>query len=402
MDLSWRRQDKSAETVFPAVYAGSISRGMEYKMSFKKRVLAASLAAVMALGMTTGCTSVRKSDLSKDYSEVVAASYGNDNVYLDEVNYILRERQRMYEYYGAIYGMNIWDSEGMEDALREETMTSIYQTRVLCDHAADYKIELTDEEKKLVEESLDKTFEKGNADFLEIAGSDKEMLTKLLTMNALANKVYHAIIEETEITTKEEDVRHVGVSYILMKEEPEEDETESAEDSDEEEAAEEETKEAEKYYTEEEANKVLEAIQGGATLEQVADGMDMEVSTNTYGVNEAQTTAVGNKALTMKKGESAIAYDKESGWYIIVCDTENDEDATKEAYEDAVDAEKEAHFEEVYGKLSKEKFKVNEDVIASLDIAGTSVVNFSGSDEEETLDLEEETSEETESETKAE
>lgn len=372
-------------------------------MSFKKRVLAASLAAVMTAGMTTGCTSVRKSDLSKDYSEIVAATYGNENIYLDEVNYILRNRQQMYEYYGAMYGMNIWDSEGMEDALREETMAAICQTRVLCAHAADYGVELTDEEKELVTKTKDQILNDAGEEFLKIAGSDEEMLINLLTANALANKVYHVISEETEITTKEEDVRCVGVSYILMKEEPEEEETESeSADADEEESAEEETKEAEKYYTEEEANKVLEAVQGGATMEQVADGMDMEVSTNTYGINEEQTTELGKKAVTMKKGESAVVYDEGNGWYIVVCDTENDKEATEHAYEDAVEGEKQAHFEEVYGDLSKEKFKVNEEVVASLDIAGTSVVNFPESDEEETLDLEEETSGEAESESESE
>ena len=72
-------------------------------MSFKKRFLAGSLAAVMTLGMATGCTTVRKSDLSDDYSTVVAATYGDENIYLDEVNYYLRNSQLTYEYFGAMY-----------------------------------------------------------------------------------------------------------------------------------------------------------------------------------------------------------------------------------------------------------------------------------------------------------
>ena len=46
----------------------------EDNMSFRKRLLAGSLAAALTVGMTTGCTTVRKSDLSDDYSEVVAAT----------------------------------------------------------------------------------------------------------------------------------------------------------------------------------------------------------------------------------------------------------------------------------------------------------------------------------------
>ena len=76
-------------------------------MSFRKRLLAGSLAAALTVGMTTGCTTVRKSDLSDDYSEVVAATYGDEKIYLDEVNYYLRNSQIMYEYYGSIYGTSI-------------------------------------------------------------------------------------------------------------------------------------------------------------------------------------------------------------------------------------------------------------------------------------------------------
>ena len=98
-------------------------------MSFKKRFLAGSLAAVMTLGMVTGCTSVRKSDLSDDYSEVAAATYGDETIYLDEVNYYLRNKQFMYEYYYTMYGMtDIWSSDTMQDSLREEVMAVIYQT----------------------------------------------------------------------------------------------------------------------------------------------------------------------------------------------------------------------------------------------------------------------------------
>lgn len=356
-------------------------------MSFKKRFLAGALAAVLTLGMT-GCTTVRKSDLSDDLSQVVAATYGDENIYLDEVNYYLRNSQIMYEYYGSMYGMNIWESEGAEDGLRQEVMAAVYQTRVLCDHAEDYGVELTEEDKLLVEDAVNNLLEdESKAAFLEIAGSDKEMLTNLMTKNALANKVYKAIIDQTEITTTEEDVRKNAISYLLFEKQPEEEEETEAETAEEEgtEETEAETEEVQ-YYTEEDANAALKKVQSGTSLEDIGKEVGLEVSETNFGVNEEQSSEFGKVAVALKKGESAVAYVEDTGWYVMVCDSENDEEATAEAYESAVDTEKSEHFSEVYQELEKARFKVNEEVIKTLNIADTPVINLESETEDTTED----------------
>lgn len=352
-------------------------------MSFKKRFLAGSLAAVMTLGMVTGCTTVRKSDLSDDYSTVVAAAYGDENIYLDEVNYYLRNGQLTYEYFGAMYGStSIWENEGAEDALREEVLSTIYQTRVLCDHAEDYKVELTDADKELIAERVSELIgDDGNKEFMEIAGSDEKMLTDLMTKNALANKVYQAIIDGTEIKTTEEDNRQNAISYLLFSEAEETDEETEAETA-EAEGTEAETEAEETGYTEADANMALKKVQKGTSLEDVGEEFGIDVSTTNFGVNEEQSTEFGKKAVTLKEGESAVAYEEGTGWYVMVCDSENDEEATAEAYESAVDTEKSEHFSEVYKELDKKKFKVNEDVVRSLNIADTPVLNLESETEE--------------------
>ena len=354
-------------------------------MSFRRRFLAGSLAAVMTLGMMTGCNTVRRSDLSDDYSQVVAATYGDEEIYLDEVNYYLRNRQLMYEYYGAMYGTNLLESEDSQDSLREEVMAVIYQTRVLCAHASDYKVELTDEDKKLVQEAVDEVLSsETNGAFLEIAGSDEEMLTELLTQNALANKVYNAIVSQKEITTTEESVRKNSVSYLLFTEEPEEKTEEETQSADSASEGESETEEETRYYTEEEANDALKKLQSGSSIEDVGETYDLEVSENNFSVNEEQTSEYGKAAVALKDGESAVAYVDGVGWYVMYCNTSNDEDATAEAYDSAVNTEKSDYFSEVYQEMDKEKFKVNEDVIKTLDIADTPVYG---------IETEEETSE---------
>ena len=251
----------------------------------------------------------------------------------------------------------------------------------------DYKVELTDADKELITERVSELIgDDGNKEFMEIAGSDEKMLTDLMTKNALANKVYQAIIDETEIKTTEEDNRQNAISYLLFSEAEEADEETEAETA-EAEGTEAETEAEETGYTEADANMALKKVQKGTSLEDVGEEFGIDVSTTNFGVNEEQSTEFGKKAVTLKEGESAVAYEEGTGWYVMVCDSENDEDATAEAYESAVDAEKSEHFSEVYKELDKKKFKVNEDVVKSLNIADTPVLNLESETEEATEEV---------------
>ena len=195
-------------------------------MSSMKRALVGSLAAVMMLGSLTACGGVKKSELSDDYSKVVAATYGNENIYLDEVNFILRDRQYMYEYYSAMYGMNLLNNEESVNVLYQEALSSILQTRVLCQHAADYNVELTEEEKALVADAVKSIVENDTMNnYYEIAGRDETMLNELMTKNAIANKVYFTIKEGAEITTTMDECTRNAVTYLLLSEVAEEAET---------------------------------------------------------------------------------------------------------------------------------------------------------------------------------
>lgn len=329
----------------------------------KKRFLAGVVAAVMVTGVMTGCSSVKKSDMG-DYSKVVAATYGDENIYLDEVNYYLRNAQYSYEYFGSMYGMDVWTMDGMEDSLREEVMTSIYQTKVLCDYADDYEVALTEDELALVTEKAESILTSdSNKEFLEIAGSNEELLTEILTQNALANKVYYTIASQAEIETTLEDNTQNGVNYLLFAEEPEE------------------PVEGTAYYTEEDANKALEKVQAGTSLSDVAEELEMTASTANYPVNEVPSSDLASAAIALKQGESTVYYSEGTGWYVIYCETENDEEATQSAYDSAVQTEQDEYFSEVYSEMEKPELKVNEDVLKQLDIVGTPVYGIETEEE---------------------
>lgn len=370
-------------------------------MSFRKRFLAGSLAVAMILASLSGCSdvsSVKKSDLSKDYSEIPAAAYDGKNIYLDEVNYYLRSRQIMYEYYGSMYGQDLLASEDMVKSLREETLSAIKQTKVLCQHAGDYDVELNDEEKKTVSEAVEEMLSSdSNKNLIEITGADEELLTNIMTENALANKVYYTIISKTEIKTTEESTRENAISYILLKEKSEEEtaaETTAADST-----AESETQAETKTYTEKDANAALKKLQAGTSIDDLAKSLGEEAADTNFSVNADQDSDFGKTAIKLKKGESAVAYVEGTGWYVMYCDSENDKDASKTAYDNAVQEEKDAYFKKVYEEMDKSKFEVNQNVINSLDVANTSVL---GSDETEAESASETAADETTEAAKAE
>ncbi|MBQ4045639.1 MAG: hypothetical protein II627_04240 [Lachnospiraceae bacterium] len=373
-------------------------------MKTTKKILAASLAAAMLAGSLTGCSSGgRRSDLEKDYSEVIAAQYGDENIYLDEINFLLRNEQLVYEYYYTMYGMSPWTSEDMVNNLREEILTSALQTRVLCQYAQDHDISLTEDEQKKVTDAVTTYMSEDNAAFRKIAGDNEARITEFYTNNALANKAYYTICSETEIQTTLDDNRQNAVSYFILKEAPaaEDAETEAAADSDETaevteaaqtegatEAGEDQTEgateaetEAETYYTESQAAELARQLEAGSiTLEDAAKTYG-DFTAETYDVNGENETEPYKTAASLTKGKAASVYVEGTGWYVLYCTSDNDEAATKEAYDAAVEEEKTKHFEEVYKGLSKKKFKVRDAIVAALDIADTPVYGINDESE---------------------
>ena len=109
-------------------------------MKVAKKLLAVALAAVLSVSVLAGCgTSVKP----ESYGTTVVATYGDENIYLDEANMYLRAEQYYYEnIYTYMYGMtDIWNqqvTEGvtMKSAVLESVMSMVRQIYVLKDQAA--------------------------------------------------------------------------------------------------------------------------------------------------------------------------------------------------------------------------------------------------------------------------
>lgn len=353
----------------------------------KKKLLAGLLAATMAFSCLTGCSTVKKSDLKGEMNEIAAATYGGENIYLDEINYYVRNTQISYEYYYSLYGMSdVWSQDAAVDSLFEESLASIYQTKVLYDYANDNGITLTEEEQtKITDMAEELAAATDHATVL--AGQDKDMLTKIFTENALANKAYYTITEATKIKTTEDDCIKNAVTYILFNEKQEEEVADAEDETLDAAETVAETEEA-VTFTEADANAALELVKDGTDIETVEEKYGLTCSTGNYNAKDEQTTELAKAAAQMKEGDAQVVYEEGEGWYLVVCTATKDEDASKSAYEDAVDAEKDEHFKEVYDGLKKKDFKVIDQAVRTIDVKNTPMLD-NGTEEDTAGETEE-------------
>jgi len=322
-----------------------------------KKLLAAALAAVLAVSVLAGCgTSVKP----EDYDTTVVATYGDENIYLDEVNMYLRAEQYYYEYiYTYMYGMSdIWNQEvangvTMKDSVLESVMSMIRQIYVLKDQADSLGVSLSEEDMAKIEKTVDGVLKDSADELVKAYNLSRERMIEIYKNNAIANLVWEALVADVDTNIPEEEVRCVGASYVLVNEpnlkaEPKEGE------------------EVDARPAKAKAQEIYDAVKGGATLADAAKELNLTVSKGTYFVGDKyEEKTLGYKAVGMKEGEAVIfELEEGKGWYVMVLDTLKDEAATESKRESVLSQRKAELFKTKYAEVEKNSaaFAVDEKV----------------------------------------
>ncbi len=342
-----------------------------------KKTAAFLLAGALAAGSLTGCAKD-----NTDYATTVVAAYGDTPIYLEEANFMARYNQWYNEmYYMGYFGEEMWKQDiggkTLEAATKEDVMAALLQTEALIAHAEEYGVSLTEEDLEKVNQACAEFFEQQSGRLVEAAGATEELVKKIYEKNALANKVWQAVVADTNTEVSLEESQQAGIRYILVREEAEQEtagtqaagETAAAEsdgNGEGETAAAAETPEAK-------ANAIVSRIQAGEDIGDVAEELGLTCNTGHYAKNRTEpengedlegTSAdvIGTNAASMTAGEARAVYSEGAdGWYVIYCDTENDEEATKNEVDRIIRERKSARFAEVYAGWDKAEFKVDED-----------------------------------------
>lgn len=176
---------------------------------------AAALAAATAVSTLGGCEQLEK----KAPEDTVAVSFGDTNIMLDEVTYMIRSMEYTYEsYFGSnICGNDMGDGSGMTvgDYIKQMSLSQLRQTLVLNEYAKKNGIELSDDQKAKVDEAIEK-LQTESEDYLDAVGATDELIEKTYTENAIANLVYMDLVADVDTTVGDDEFLRKKIAYVKL------------------------------------------------------------------------------------------------------------------------------------------------------------------------------------------
>lgn len=176
---------------------------------------AAALAAATAVSTLGGCEQLEK----KAPEDTVAVSFGDTNIILDEVTYMIRSMEYTYEsYFGSnICGNDMGDGSGMTvgDYIKQMSLSQLRQTLVLNEYAKKNGIELSDDQKAKVDEAIEK-LQTESEDYLDAVGATDELIEKTYTENAIANLVYMDLVVDVDTTVGDDEFLRKKIAYVKL------------------------------------------------------------------------------------------------------------------------------------------------------------------------------------------
>ena len=176
---------------------------------------AAALAAATAVSTLGGCEQLEK----KAPEDTVAVSFGDTNIMLDEVTYMIRSMEYTYEsYFGSnICGNDMGDGSGMTvgDYIKQMSLSQLRQTLVLNEYAKKNGIELSDDQKAKVDEAIEK-LQTESEDYLEAVGATDELIEKTYTENAIANLVYMDLVADVDTTVGDDEFLRKKIADVKL------------------------------------------------------------------------------------------------------------------------------------------------------------------------------------------
>lgn len=315
-------------------------------MKFKlKNSLVCLLAGCLIAGVLTGCAKDASTD---DYSQTVVATYGDEKIYLDEARFFAKLTQYSYEAsFGA--GQEFWEynltgSGTMESSVKTDVMKKILQTRILCDQAEKDGVTLSEDDKKKVTEKVDQFMK--DEEIVEITGATRELLERLYTENALANRQREKMIANVDTNVDEKEFQQKKVEYLYL--------TEDDDDATDESKV---------------ADEILQKLESGKSatdIEKEYEDASYKVQAATVTFGESDDKPYVEEGWKLSKDECATAAVDGDGWYIMRCLDDNDLEAKETAIQAEIKKRQDDEFNKQYEELKKTapKFTVDEDVWA--------------------------------------
>ena len=287
-----------------------------------RKAAALGLVLVMCGTSLTGCGSKKETKI--DGSKKLMTVNGED-VNLGVGSFFARfEQARLYQLYTMYFGMtsNIFDSVDDEESgttygetLKDGVLEDLKKMVVISQHAEEYGVSLTDEQKTQIDEAAQAYIDGNDEAVRDKIGATKEDVVSLMTMQTIQSLMMDPIVKDVDTEVSDEEAQQTSVTYIPVAVEEEEEAAES-EAASEAEATESEAASAAEAAESEAASAVEAAESEAASVAEAAESeaasVAEEAESEAASVAEAAESEAASAAEAAESEAASVAEAAES------------------------------------------------------------------------------------------
>lgn len=329
--------------------------------NFKIRAACGLLVLTMGVTGITGCKAA-KLDGTK-----TVVTVNDEAVSLGVASMAVRHAQAQNEYYykqfAAMYGTestDIWDTkeDGSKVTYGEKTKNDVLEKiEKMClvrAHAADYQVELTDEEKTNITEAAKSFIEANDGDVLSRIGVTQADVEEYLELNTYYEKAFEPMLADVTIEVTDEEAKQSSITYTFL----------STNELDDEAKAEVKSK-METLLEEYKAQEDIASFDMKAYTEEKDD--DYMTSTASFGDEDDEGTVDDAVKEAAKELQDGQLYDGlvegSAGYFIVRMDKVMDPEATQTKKESLTETKRQEAFDAIVdGWLEEANIKVEKSI----------------------------------------
>lgn len=337
-----------------------------------KRTAVAALTGVMAVGMLTGC-----GEKKLDGTKTVATVDGTE-IPLGLVSLSVREGQAqteaMYKSFMGGQDYSIWsmdaeDGKTYGEQAVEQSLKDIELMYIMKEKAADYKVEITDDDEQKIAEAAAAFMEANSEDTIQELAVSEDQVKTYLELQTYKSRMHDPIIADVDKNVSDEEAQQSSFTYVSIS---------TADLSD-----------GEVKQKKEDAQKILDDLNAAGAdgdFNEIAKAVDDSYSavSGTFAANEdaqkdedSDSSSTSNypdevmKVLrTLKDGEiGPDVIETDSAYYVVRLDKVNDEEATETKKESIISTRESNLYKETTEKwLDDADVKVENKVLKTLKV----------------------------------
>ena len=337
-----------------------------------KRTAVAALTGVMAVGMLTGC-----GEKKLDGAKTVATVDGTE-IPLGLVSLSVRERQAQTEamyksFMGgkdySIWSMDAEDGKTYGEQAVEQSLKDVELMYIMKEKAADYKVEVTEDDEKKIADAAAAFMEANSEDTIQELAVSEDQVKTYLELQTYKSRMYDPIIADVDKNVSDEEAQQSSFTYVSIS---------TADLSDD-----------EVKQKKEDAQKILDDLNAAGAdgdFNEIAKAVDDSYSavSGTFAANEdaqkdedsdsSSTSTYPDEVMkvlrTLKDGEiGPDVIETDSAYYVVRLDKVNDEEATETKKESIISTRETNLYTEITEKwLDDADVKVENKVLKTLKV----------------------------------